>query len=363
MFIIDCNSFFDNAFQRIIVDKYTEIIKIQTNLRYKEMRVLITGGAGYVGSLLSRKLISKGYQVRVMDALWYGKQPIDECLAHEDFELVQDDIRNLTSTVRAMKDVDAVVHLASIVGMPASSIEPRTSEEINYLATKNIAELCQLHGINTYIFSSTCSVYGSQPNKIITEKSRTQPLDYYSKQKFLSERAIGWLNTAPTILRFGTLFGLSPRMRFDLVINLFIAKALQEKEITVFGGNQFRPFLHVEDAADSIIFALEKDLTGTYNVMSENFTIMDAARKIKELTNCDIKISNEDEDQRNYNVSADKIKNIGFQPQKNVEFAYNQIKKSFDDGIIDDYTKKIFNNYELLFSSKEMQDKVFIQGI
>jgi len=327
------------------------------------MRILITGGAGYVGSLLSRKLLVKGYQVRVMDSLWYGKQSITECLTNENFELVQDDVRNLVSTVRAMKDVDAVIHLASIVGMPASSIEPRTSEEINYLATKNIAELCQLHGIETYIFASTCSVYGSQPNKIITEKSHTSPLDYYSKQKFLSERAIGWLNTAPTILRFGTLFGLSPRMRFDLVINLFIAKALKEKEVTVFGGNQFRPFLHVEDAADSIIFALEKDLTGTFNVMSENFTILNAAKKIKELTNCNIQISNENEDKRNYNVSADKIKGIGFKPQKNIEFAFNQIKKAFEEGIINDYTEKKYNNYELLFSSKEMQEKVFIQGI
>ena len=144
------------------------------------------------------------------------------------------------------------------------------------------------------------------------------------------------LNTAPTILRFGTLFGLSPRMRFDLVINLFIAKALEEKEVTVFGGNQYRPFLHVEDAADSIIFALEKDLTGTYNVMSENFTILNAAKKIKELTNCDIQISDENEDKRNYNVSADKIKDIGFKPEKNVEYAFNQIKKAFEDGTIKD---------------------------
>ena len=142
------------------------------------MRILITGGAGYVGSLLTRKLLLKGYQVRVIDGLWYGKEPIRECINNNNFELVEDDIRNLTSTVRAMKNVDAVIHLASIVGMPASSIEPRTSEEINYLATKNIAELCQLHGIETYIFASTCSVYGSQPNKIINEKSPTSPLDY-----------------------------------------------------------------------------------------------------------------------------------------------------------------------------------------
>ena len=126
------------------------------------MRVLITGGAGYLGSILSRKLLSKGYQVRVLDALWYGNESIKELDKDENFELIKEDIRNLVPTVKSMIDVDAVIHLASIVGMPASSIEPRTSEEINYLATKNIAELCQLHDIETYIFASTCSVYGSQ---------------------------------------------------------------------------------------------------------------------------------------------------------------------------------------------------------
>ena len=155
------------------------------------MRVLITGGGGYLGSLVTRKLISKGYQVRVMDQLWYGKEPLNECRNNKNFELVQEDIRNLIATVKAMKDVDAVIHLASIVGMPASSIEPRTSEEINYLATKNIAELCQLHGIDTYIFASSCSIYGSQPDKLITEKSEIKPLDFYARSKFLSERAIG----------------------------------------------------------------------------------------------------------------------------------------------------------------------------
>jgi len=327
------------------------------------MRILVTGGAGYVGSLLSRKLLAKGHKVRVMDALWYGKEPIEECMKNENFELVQDDVRNLTSTVRAMKDVDAVIHLASIVGMPASSIEPRTSEEINYLATKNIAELCQLHGIETYIFASSCSVYGAQPNTVITEKSRTAPLDFYAKQKFLSERAIGWLNSAPTILRFGTLFGLSPRMRFDLVINLFIAKALSEKKITVFGGNQYRPFLHVEDAADSLMFVLEKDLTGTYNVVSQNMTIMEAAKKISEITNCEIEVSNENEDKRDYRVSSEKMNSLGFIPKKDVQYAFEQIKKAFEDGTLKDYKEIKFNNYEFLFSTKEMQEKVFIQGL
>ncbi len=327
------------------------------------MRILVTGGAGYLGSVLLRKLLAKGYQVRTVDGLWYGKEPIADLLSNENFELIQDDIRNLVVTVKAMKDVDAVIHLASIVGMPASSIEPKSSEEINYLATKNISELCQLHGIETYIFASTCSVYGNQPDKLITEKSPLAPMDFYATQKYLSERAAGWLNRAPTILRFGTLFGLSPRMRFDLVMNLFVAQAIKEGHVTVHGGKQYRPFLHVSDAADSLIFALEKNLTGTYNVISENYTILEAAERISKLTGCKVEISTDNEDNRNYMVSAEKLKQVGFKPSRTIEVAVDEIKKALLDGTIKDYKDDKYSNYKLLFSSKEMQEKVFIQGI
>jgi len=327
------------------------------------MRVLVTGGAGYLGSVLLRKLLAKGYQVRTIDGLWYGKEPIAEVLENKNFEIIIDDIRNLVVTVKAMKNVDAVIHLASIVGMPASSIEPKSSEEINYLATKNIAELCQLHGIETYIFASTCSVYGNQPNKLITEKSPLAPMDFYATQKYLSERAASWLNKAPTILRFGTLFGLSPRMRFDLVINLFVAQAIKEGKITVHGGKQYRPFLHVNDAADSLIFALEKNLTGTYNVISENYTIMEAAEKISKITGCKVEISTNNEDNRNYKVSAEKIRQVGYNPTKKIEDAIEEIGRALEDGTIKDYKEDKYSNYKLLFSSKDMQERVFIQGI
>lgn len=327
------------------------------------MRVLVTGGAGYLGSILAKKLCDKNHDVRIIDALWYGDESIKELRNNKKFEVVQEDIRDLTKTVKAMKDVDAVIHLASIVGMPASSIEPRTSEEVNYLATKNIAELCMLHGIETYIFASTCSVYGSQPNSFITEKSNVSPLDFYAKQKWVSERAISWLNMAPTILRFGTLFGLSPRMRFDLVINLFLIQALTKNKITVNGGDQFRPFLHVQDAAESLIFSLENELTGTYNVVSENYTIREAAEKIQDLTGCEIEFSDENKDNRNYKVSGKKIKQMGFEPNKNIEFAYTEIKNAFDNGSFKNFEDAKYSNYKYLFSSKEMQDRVFIQGL
>jgi nucleoside-diphosphate-sugar epimerase len=327
------------------------------------LNILITGGAGYLGSTLSQKLLSKGHKIRVLDDLWYGKEPIQECLKNENFELIQDDLRNLTTIVKSLKEIDGVIHLASVVGMPASSIEPRTSEEINYLVTKNIAELCTLHEIPTYVFSSTCSVYGSQPKTMITEKSKVSPMDYYAKQKYLSERAINWLNTAPTILRFGTLFGYSKRMRFDLVINLFIAQSILENKITVFGGNQFRPFLHVKDAAESLVFAIEKDLTGTYNVISENMTILDAAKQISKLSGCEIVISDENEDKRNYQVSGEKIKQMGFKPQFKIKDAYNEIKKKIEEKEIKNFNDKKYSNYKLLFGSKEMQQRVFLEGI
>jgi len=327
------------------------------------LKILITGGAGYLGSILTRKLLAKGYKVRVLDDLWYGDEPIQELQNNENFELVKSDMRNLVTTVRAMKDVDGVIHLASIVGMPASSIEPRTSEEINYLATKNIAELCTLHKIPTYVFASTCSVYGSQPDQLITEKSDVEPIDFYAEQKSLSERAISWLNKAPTIFRFGTLFGYSHRMRFDLVINLFVAQAIVENKITVFGGEQYRPFLHVKDAAESLVFAVETELTGTYNVVSENLTILDAAKRISKLSGCEIEISNENEDKRNYKVSGEKINKMGFLPKFSIEDAFNEIKEKIEEGKITDYKDLKYNNYELLFSSKEMQSRVFTQGI
>ncbi len=328
----------------------------------REMKVLVTGGGGYLGSIFTEKLLSRGYQVRVLDPLWYGRAPLEGPLKNENFELMQEDIRDLTAVVRSLKDVDAVVHLASIVGMPAANLDPRTSTEINYLSTRNIAELCSLYGIDTLVFASTCSVYGAQPGKVITEKSPVSPLDVYAETKFKSEKAIHQTFEAPTIVRFGTLFGMSPRMRFDLAINLFIAKALSKEKITVFGGSQHRPFLHVADAAESLLFVLEKNLDGIYNVISENFTIMEAAERIGRLTGAEIEVSDSIVDKRDYVVSAEKIRQFGFSPTRNVEHAVQEAKEAFAAGKIKNYKEAKYSNYESLFSSTELQAKVYTQG-
>jgi nucleoside-diphosphate-sugar epimerase len=151
-------------------------------------------------------------------------------------------------------------------------------------------------------------------------------------------------------------------MRFDLVINLFIAQAISSKKITVHGGSQYRPFLHVQDAANALIFALEKDLTGTFNAISKNYTILEAANKISDATGCEIETANEMEDPRNYNVSGKKMEMMGFTPQKRIEDAIEEIRDYILESKID-YKDKKYSNYELLFSSKEMQEKVFLLGI
>ena len=156
---------------------------------------------------------------------------------------------------------------------------------------------------------------------------------------------------------------MSHRLRFDLVINLFIAQAITDGKITVHGGEQFRPFLHVQDAADCLVFALENDLTGVYNVVSENLTILDAAKRIQSLSGCEVIISNDIIYERNYKVSSKKINSTGFLAKRKIEDAFTEIKKAIETKSIDNYKDKIYNNYEFLYSSKEIQEKVFIQGI
>src|SRR5574342_1087071 len=152
------------------------------------MKVLLTGGSGYLGSLLKRKLLEKNYQVRVLDNFLFGKDSLKDVIRNKKLELVEGDVRDLTIVSKSLKDIDVVVHLASIVGTQSSELDPKTSIEIKYMATRNIAELCKLYKIKQFVFASTCSVYGAQPNNLISENSEVNPLDSYGQSKFQSER-------------------------------------------------------------------------------------------------------------------------------------------------------------------------------
>lgn len=329
-------------------------------------KALIIGGAGYLGSVLCRKLLDRGYKVKVLDNLTYDDEGIKDLYQDDNFEFLKGDIRNISDVVEAVKGVDAVIHLAAIVGDPASSLDTEETLEINYFATKSIIDICKYFQVNKFLFASTCSLYGASLNtKIPNPKERLgedyflNPVSLYAQTKFISEKAIENLtdmNFSPTIFRFATLYGVSPRMRFDLVVNLLTAKALKDKKITIFGGEQWRPNLDVSDAALTCLKWVESPIKKTggkiFNVGSneQNYQIIKLGEIIKKsLPETEIEIKKEEGDIRNYNVSFNEIsKVLGFKPEKTVEQAVIEIKKLIKSQKIKDFNSPKYNNHRFL---------------
>ncbi len=322
-------------------------------------KILVVGGAGYIGSILTRKLLKRGYKVTVLDNLLYGDCGIRDLYKKPNFEFIKGDILHIEDIVDAVAKNDAVVHLAAVVGDPSSRLKPKETLEINYFATQNLINICKYFNIQRFVFASTCSVYGFSLETCY-EHSICNPLSLYSETKLKSEKLIlmeANKQFKPTVLRFGTAYGWSPRMRFDLVVNLLIAKAIFDKKITVFGkGLQKRPFVHVEDIARAIIKTLEAplDVVGgqVFNVGSDsqNYTIDYVAKKINEgVPDSEITYIEQKEDDRNYEVSFKKIKNIlDFKPTKDISDAVKEISEEIEKGNITDYKDKKYSNYKSL---------------
>ncbi len=327
-------------------------------------KVLVVGGAGYLGSVLCHKLIEKEYNVKVLDNLTYGNHGIKDLYNHSKFEFIKGDMRNIQTVVDAVKDVDAVIHLAAIVGDPASALNPKETLEINYFGAKMLAEVCKYGQVNRFIFASTCSVYGASSNldTKINENSAVKPVSLYAEMKLKSEEGILGLadeNFSPTILRMGTLYGLSPRMRFDLVVNILTMKALMENKIRIFGGEQWRPNLHVSDACNAYIKCLEEPMNVVrgeiFNVGSndENYKIIEIGEMIKSLIpETKMIVDKKDIDERDYNVSFDKIrKALGYSTSNTVTDGIEEIKESVSDGKFKDYANPKYSNYKFLQES------------
>ena len=325
------------------------------------MRILLTGGSGYLGSILSRKLLANGHDVRILDNFLFGRNSIKDIENNKKLETIDGDIRDLSIVGKSLKKIDSVIHLASIVGTQASELDPKTSVEINFMATRNIAELCKIYKIKQFIFASTCSVYGAQPDQLIAENSEVNPLDSYGLSKFQSERAILQVYDYPTILRLGTLFGASHRMRFDLAINLFISQAMNREKITVFGGDQWRPFLHVDDAAEAFSFAVENKMEGIYNVIWKNLTINQMAKDVKKLVPTQIKLSKDIIDKRDYRVSGEKLEKFGFKAKKDIPYTVKEFKLKIQNDV-KNYKQDKYSNYKSFFNSRSIQHKVYTQG-
>lgn len=330
-------------------------------------RVLVIGGAGYVGSALVRQLLRRGYTVRVLDMLLYGDGAMAELRSHAHFEFIKGDFRNIEAVVTSMQDVDAVVHLGAIVGDPAGDLEPEITQEVNVAATRLIAEVARGFGVRRLVFTSTCSVYGAS-DELLDERSVTNPVSRYAQSKLASEKILLGMASAqfsPVILRLGTLYGLSYRPRFDLVVNLLVAKAMREREITITDGGQWRPFLHVEDAARAVVRCLEVPATVVggqiFSVGSteENYQLKQVATMICDLVpGMKVTFVEADGPHRNYRVSCEKIKRrLAFQPARTLPEGIREIRQAIASGTIADYAASEYSNFKFLASHEKRLSK------
>lgn len=322
--------------------------------------ILVTGGAGYLGSILCGKLLDQDYKVKVLDNLMHGDEGIRQLYGNANFQLIKGDIRNLETVVESIKDVDAVIHLAAIVGDPVTLKFPQSSIDVNYLATKAIVEACKYYQVNRFIFASTCSVYGRNPdvNRKLTVDSKPDPVSLYAKMKLESEKAILSLaddNFSPIILRMATLYGLSPRMRFDLVVNLLTAEAVVKRKISIFGGGQWRPFLHVDDAARAYIECIKlpfnriRSRIVNLGADSQNYQICQVGRMIKKsMPEIRINFSRKKIDERNYRVQFDDVvKLFDFDARRTLPVGIAEVRNAILAGSFLDYRDPKYSNVKI----------------
>lgn len=305
------------------------------------MHILVTGGMGYVGSALLPRLVShENVRVTVVDNCMTGYSRFE----HDRVTYVDADVRDVRDWQSILRDVDSVAHLAAVVGDPACEVAPQLAWEINYLGTVRLAEACQHHGVGHFVFASTCSNYGLFHDEEADISSPLYPQSDYAASKIHSEHyLLVNENTRfmPTILRFSTLYGLAPRMRFDLAVNAMTASALTEDKITVFGGDQWRPFLHVRDAARAVEKALHSDprsrASHVFNCGSkqENYRIIDVANLIqRHVPTAELVINGLDGDSRDYRVNFERTtRELGFSTRSTVQDGVAEICDAFDAGL------------------------------
>ncbi|MBA7527055.1 UDP-glucose 4-epimerase [subsurface metagenome] len=310
--------------------------------------VLITGGAGYIGSVLVRLLLFNGYRVRVLDNLKWGGESLIGVYTHPNFEFVRGDIREEQDVTKALADINAVIHLAAIVGDPACSKQPRIAEDTNWKASKMLFDLCQeTKMVKRFIFSSTCSNYGKMAGDgYLSEESPLSPVSLYAELKVKFEKYMLKNKTRtdfiPTPLRFATAYGLSPRMRFDLTVNEFIREVTLGNAVEIYGGQFWRPYCYVGDIARACMLVLKSDAKkvdlNVYNVgdTSENYQKKMIAEEIlKVIPGAKFKYVPKDEDPRDYRVDFSKIKNeLEYNITKTVHDGIKEIHLMLKDGLI-----------------------------
>lgn len=307
--------------------------------------VYVTGGGGYVGSALVPALLDAGYKVRAMDIFWYGKEVLDSVAGNPNLTIIEGDLRDADLLQRTIPGSDAVIHLACISNDPSYELDPALAKSINYDAFLPLVDIAKASGCQRFMYASSSSVYGIKDEAEVTEDLPLEPLTDYSKYKAMCE---DYLNSQAsddfvvTTIRPSTVCGYAPRLRLDLTVNILTNHAINNGKITVFGGQQKRPNLHIKDMVAVYLFMLkqpaEKIQKKIYNVGYENFKVREIADLVKKALATDVEIAvTPSNDLRSYHVSSDKIKReLGFVATHTIEEAVLDLKAAFDQGLIPD---------------------------
>lgn len=323
-------------------------------------QIVVTGGAGYLGSILVPMLIDLGYRVQVIDRFYFGRAHFMHLEEHPSLKIIDLDIFHHENIPDIFKDVQTVIHLASISNDPSGDLDPNLTIQTNFLATMSLARRAKAEGVKQFIFASSCSVYGASGEAFLDEQSPVGPVTLYALSKLQCETELLPMadhRFAVTLLRFSTLFGYSPRMRFDLAVNVMAKRALQGKSLLLHGdGLQYRPFIHVKDAARAILQVMKSDPALTnrqiFNVGNEklNFMIKDLVEKVHaRFPAVQIEPVPFNKDSRSYRVRFYKFEKMcDFQPNYLIEDALQEIEKSYKEGPLQNMDNENYYNVEVM---------------
>jgi nucleoside-diphosphate-sugar epimerase len=296
------------------------------------MKVLVTGACGYKGTVLVPKLLAAGHEVLALDIMWFG----NDLPNHPRLQIIKGDVRDPEQV--PLEGVDAIVHLSSVANDPCGDLDPKLTWEVSCLATMQLADRAARLGIKHFIYASSGSVYGLKEEPQVTEDLELVPLSEYNKTKMVGERVLMSYTDRMVvqIVRPATVCGLSPRMRLDVSVNMLTMQALTRGEITVLGGDQTRPNIHIDDITDLYLFLLDHpEVTGIYNAGFENLSIRSIAEMATQRAQAQIKVLPSN-DPRSYRVNSDKLLATGFKPKKTVSDAIDEICAAYRAGKIQD---------------------------
>lgn len=307
-------------------------------------RVLVTGGGGYVGSVLTPMLLEAGFAVRVLDLFLYGEQALEKVRQHAGFESIRGDLRDLEVVRDAVRDCQAVIHLACISNDPSFELDPELGKSINLDAFRPLVEASRAAGVQRFVYASSSSVYGVKQEPDVTEELPLEPLTDYSRFKADCERILEEYEApdfTTVTLRPATVCGYSPRLRLDLTVNILTNHAINLGRIRVFGGSQYRPNIHIEDLAELYVQLLQRpaaDVAGrVWNAGWENMQVQEIAREVQSVVGSEsVEVATEPtDDLRSYRISSERIRrDLGYQPRRSIRAAIEQLQRAFRAGWI-----------------------------